>query len=635
MAGMEEDEDDLVDFDPYMEGYALEEEVEASVAAPAPTEAAVPAQVKQEAATAGRAKSKAPAKAKGNVAVPTATAAAQEGPTIAKAAPKPQSQPKPKPTASVPPAAPPMPAVSKTAPAAAKAAAAKPAKAGSAAGQAAAAAPSAPASVPAAVTTATAAATAEPAASGPSSATASFIRASLLREEDQAAYEEDMERNAEQAERNAQMRSVLRSRRMQAEASEAANAPLGAVQELEEFMLVGTSESSKRRVADETLPPWFVERDHIDNVILRLHEELLDFLHFMKFTKGEVKARREFIRTIGLAARRLWPQSEVRIFGSFYTGLSLPNGDVDVAILNVPCRAGTAMKILADAMLERGQISWLELIESAKVPVLKIRSQSSGLRADIVFNMNDGLDTSKFIRTQCKEFPQMRPLLVFLKYLLIQRGLNDTYTGGMGSYLLCNVVLHFLQRHPSLREPRRYAATSLGHLLYDFMKYYGREFRYDLAVSVLHGGYQFRKEERGWGGKGKGKGGISLSLESPLGSPDVDLGGPCFRMSTLRNVFHHSFHCLNWLFAHHKVEDGSLICPLLLDPAHGVITSRHQLLAAQPAALVSRKQPEPKAKAKAAAGQQEQQQQSEKEVAEAEAEAEAFPPWKRLRTSST
>lgn len=429
-------------------------------------------------------------------------------------------------------------------------------------------------------------------ASERSAVEAAVVTTSFLRAEEHAAYEEDMVRNEEQAGRNERLRIMLRERRRRKEA-EAQPAEAAEKVELEEFMCVGAGDSSKKRLLDESQPPWYVERGHIENVALRLHEEMLDFAHFMKFTPVEVESRRQWVRTIGGVCRKLWPECQLRIFGSFFTGLSLPNGDVDVAVLNVPCRPGTAMKILADTMLASGDISWLEIIESAKVPVMKIRSQACGLRADIVFNMTDGLETSKFIRQRLKEFPHMQPLLIFLKYLLIQRGLNDTYTGGMGSYLLCNVVLHFLQRHPSLREPRLHASTSLGHLLFDLFKYYGRDFRYDVGVSVLEGGYTFRKEERGWGGKGKGKGGISLCLESPLGSTPVDLGGPCFRMSVLRNLFHHGFHCLCHLFvARALTEDGSLLCPLLLDPAHGVITSRHQLLAEQPAALMSMRRTE-------------------------------------------
>merc|ERR1711920_1210203 len=99
---------------------------------------------------------------------------------------------------------------------------------------------------------------------------------------------------------------------------------------------------------NEDQPPWFTIRPYIKNTVLRLHEELLDFALFMKHTEEEITARRKWVCTIGSACRAMWPSCKVRVFGSFFTGLSLPNGDVDIAILDVPCQPATAMKMLAD-----------------------------------------------------------------------------------------------------------------------------------------------------------------------------------------------------------------------------------------------------------------------------------------------
>eukprot|EP00929_Paragymnodinium_shiwhaense_P013593 TRINITY_DN121449_c0_g1_i1.p1 TRINITY_DN121449_c0_g1~~TRINITY_DN121449_c0_g1_i1.p1 ORF type:complete len:489 (-),score=133.98 TRINITY_DN121449_c0_g1_i1:73-1539(-) len=410
---------------------------------------------------------------------------------------------------------------------------------------------------------------------------------SLLREEDLAIFEEDAEQNAEVAARNAKMRETLRARKRLREETR----PEPENVAFTEFMEVAATATLKKRGVDEALPPWFVLRPHIENTVLRLHEEILDFMEFMKHTKEEVKARRAWVQTIANACRRMWPDCKVRVFGSFFTGLSLPNGDVDIAITDVPVTTGTAMKMLAEHMLARGEISWLEMIESAKVPIIKVRSQSCGLRADIVFNKADGIDTSKFIKDRMKEYPMMKPLLVFLKYFLLQRGLHETYGGGMGSYLLCNVVLHFLQRHPARKDERIYASTSLGHYLYDFLKYYGQEFRYDdYAISVTSGGRIFSKSERETtSGKGKGKGkkgkGISLCLESPL-DESIDLGGAAYRMGVLKNLFHHGFHCLCHLMVTRSPPEVSMITPLLLDPAHPVIADRHRLMSEQPVAMV-------------------------------------------------
>lgn len=399
-----------------------------------------------------------------------------------------------------------------------------------------------------------------------------------LRPEDLALQEEDAEVNAEQAKRNADMRDMLKRKREERKLEKIAAAP-------EAFMEVKELARQSRRVLNEDKPPWFVARTYIDNAVLRLHEEILDFVEFMSHTPEEVAARKNWVLTISTACKTLWPDCQVSVFGSFYSGLSLPNGDVDIAVWDIPCKGTTAMKMLADYLLSKGELSWLEIIETAKVPVLKVRSQKCGLRADVVFNQPDGLETSKFIRKRLKEYPAMKPLLILLKYFLLQRGLHETYTGGMGSYLLCNVVLHFFQRHPALRDKRRFSVTSLGHLLFDFLKYYGQEFNYNRdCISVTDGGSTSPKNQNGWPQNNRRGGGLSLSLLSPL-MPSLDLGAACFRMPVLRNLFHHGFHCICHLLVSRSPPEVSMLCPLLIDPAHPVITDRFRLMNEQPMAL--------------------------------------------------
>jgi len=430
---------------------------------------------------------------------------------------------------------------------------------------------------------------------------------SWLRPQDMPYAEEDDEANAEQAARNARMRDMLKKRREQA-----VPAPKAKHLDFEsghDFMAVKASRVFDRQDTKEVSdskaallasvastmsssssapPPWVRPRPELTNSVLRLHEELLDFAKFMGPTQEEETAREAWVQCISDNCKAIWPDCEVGIFGSYSTGLCLPNGDVDVSVLNVPDRPVTAMKKLADRMLSRNEVSWLETIDSAKVPVVKLRQQTSGLRADVVFNQPDGVKTSKFVKDRCKEYPQMKVLLIFLKYFLMQRGLHETFTGGMGSYLLSNVVLHFMQQHPSKKKPQTYAATSLGHLLYDFFKYYGIDFSYQTkGISVRNGGCTFFKGDTSFGFSNR-RGGdrLSLCLESPFGD-SVDLGGPCFRIGVLKNLFMHGLSCLSHLFSSPEEEYASLLCPLLLDPTHPVIASRERLLMSQPAALPS------------------------------------------------
>ena len=59
--------------------------------------------------------------------------------------------------------------------------------------------------------------------------------------------------------------------------------------------------------------------------------------------------------------------------------------------------------------------------------------------------------------------PSLRPLVLLLKYFLHQRGLNEVFSGGIGSYALILMTAHFLQVY--LLDSRQYRGVSLMLML--------------------------------------------------------------------------------------------------------------------------------------------------------------------------
>eukprot|EP00928_Gymnodinium_smaydae_P010268 TRINITY_DN13857_c0_g1_i1.p1 TRINITY_DN13857_c0_g1~~TRINITY_DN13857_c0_g1_i1.p1 ORF type:complete len:604 (+),score=155.99 TRINITY_DN13857_c0_g1_i1:40-1851(+) len=395
-----------------------------------------------------------------------------------------------------------------------------------------------------------------------------------------AALLEDEPQNQRQAARNRRIRDLMAARKKKTAGAPKAQ---GAFGELEK--IVDTTSA-----ALNAPPPWFAIRDEA-SVNLRLHEELLDFVAFVRASDAEMEARRSWVNAIGEAARSIWSGSQVQLFGSSSTGLCLPTADVDVTVtgLDADVRPTTALKLLAERLLERGEVSKIEIIQSAKVPVMKLQQQSTGLMADVIINRVDGLATSKFIREQIEVFPALVPLVLFLKLYLLQRGLSETFQGGMGSYLLVCVVLAFLQQHPSSKDPQLFATTTLANLLFDFFRYYGQEFRYGIqGISVLNGGSLFNREARGWNAKDR-NGRPTLCLESPL-ETSVDIGSRCFKIGVIRAAFNHGYHVLGSYFINKEAPGKSLLCPSLLRPDHPMLTGRHQLLKPQPPPLLAEAQ---------------------------------------------
>lgn len=153
---------------------------------------------------------------------------------------------------------------------------------------------------------------------------------------------------------------------------------------------------------------------------------------------------------------------------------------------------------LAQSLIETALASQLERIYTAKVPIIKMIDRATNIHVDISFNINDGLEGVDIVKRYIKKYPQTKYITIVVKYFLKQRGLNDTYMGGIGSFLLFCMVVSSVQMHSSYRsDHRNLARYSLGHYLMNFFKIYGEEFNYGtIGISIKDEGEYFIKRDQ-------------------------------------------------------------------------------------------------------------------------------------------
>ena len=391
---------------------------------------------------------------------------------------------------------------------------------------------------------------------------------------------EEEARAKAQATANSSMRNALRKRTStDALASDAVD------NTGDEFIKMGVSEPAAPTPTQESLMgkiPWMPTKGYppYSNFYLRLHQEVLDFTRWISLTTAEQASRDSFLARLNGVCKSLWRKSKVVPFGSFYTGLSLPSSDIDVSVVNVKGtdEVGT-LRRLANALLEQQQVSFIELRETAKVPILRIRDiNPPHCELDINVNIESPQATSKFIiRNGVDQFPAFRPLMLILKSFLAHRNLADTFTGGIGSYLLSCLVIAFLQQHPVSGQARMAELTSLGHLLFDFFNFFAREFRVDRdGLSVRRGGSKFAKSSREFDNGGRpafGRRSLSsvdaLCVESPL-QPELDIGNKVFQWKVIRSTFMQTRQVMIDEIQKYNPENSmrSFLAPALLDPCH-------------------------------------------------------------------
>ena len=231
-----------------------------------------------------------------------------------------------------------------------------------------------------------------------------------------------------------------------------------------------------------SLGSWLRPGGYSDGVV-GLHQEIEDFYTRMGPSSERHQARLGVIERFRRTVMAVWPGCEVRVFGSFTTGLYLPSSDLDLVMFGlwetIPFRC--MERILQEIAAPHS----IEVIESAVVPIVKYDDLVTGIKVDISFNNVSGLQSAEVLKTFKLEFPVLPKLVTVLKQFLLVRGLSTVFTGGLSSYSLSLMVISFLQLHARTDTRLPSDQTNLGVLLLEFLELYGHKFNYDsLAISV-------------------------------------------------------------------------------------------------------------------------------------------------------
>lgn len=319
-----------------------------------------------------------------------------------------------------------------------------------------------------------------------------------------------------------------------------------------------TTKPPAKKVKVETLlykgMPW-LKRAFPKGIstVERLHHEIVEFINWMAPTEEERYARKACIDKVRAVVGKLWDPALVQlgVFGSMSTEFYVPSSDIDLVLTfdgeafesdgtNAPNLRRLAKHLLAAKIPEAKS---LQVISKARVPIIKYIDAATGYPVDIALNATSGTESAQLIKEQSASFPALRPLTLLLKQFLDMRGLNEVYTGGVGSYAVTCLVLSFLQIHPLLQANYIRAHENMGVMLMELFELYGRHFNYDavgISVKAPNGEHYFEKEPRGW--LNEARPGL-LAMEDPQnGENDIAKGS--FSLHQVRQALDHGFEVL-------------------------------------------------------------------------------------------
>lgn len=289
-------------------------------------------------------------------------------------------------------------------------------------------------------------------------------------------------------------------------------------------------------------PPWFrYSSFEASQPLNSLHNEILDLCDLLKQTPEEKRDAQDVVQWMeGIVRGVLGDSAQLHVFGSHLTGLVLPGSDVDMVVMGGSPDGMRKLSVEMRKQSNSATVSDVELVTGAKVPLIKFVHVKSGRDCDICFNQDSSLRTAQMACQMMDDLPTVRPLVMVIKYFLAQRDINDTYSGGIGSFLTQLLVISFIQSRAQMdTKMGRGSQFNLGSLLLEFLQLYGLSgLRADsVMISVRNGGSylpknrDFMEPDRPY----------LLCVENPE-NPDIDVGRNSYNVEKARRAFELA-HC--------------------------------------------------------------------------------------------
>lgn len=313
-------------------------------------------------------------------------------------------------------------------------------------------------------------------------------------------------------------------------------------------------ENYKSEIKENTFYPWIKPNSKCHKLqgMLKLHYEILDFYDFIKLNKEEIELREKTFNYIKNIIEDNYPDFTCKLYGSYKTGLSLPNSDIDILIYPKDeynekyIEIMNNKKLLIDSLekiyyffLEQNTFSLLERV-IAKVPIIKCIYKETNIHIDICLFEKNGDLAIPFIEKIIKVYPEIRPLMLILKYTLRQRKLNEIYTGGVSSFIIFSLLYYYLtdlkkRRYYNKNNGKEEEILTLGDILLGFLNFYGFEFNYSkLGISINNGCFLYKRKE---------KEKFILSIKN-FQEPNQELGKSCYKFKYVIDTFKLARDCI-------------------------------------------------------------------------------------------
>jgi non-canonical poly(A) RNA polymerase PAPD5/7 len=307
-------------------------------------------------------------------------------------------------------------------------------------------------------------------------------------------------------------------------------------------------------IEGQTVAPWITTNHSATaDVGLRLHKEICDFYEYVKPRDYEEAARLDLVTRVQ-AAIRAWgganghaADAEVHCFGSFASGLYLPTADMDLVVMSRSFLSSGVRQIGQTQNQLRGVTNHMEklgiakphtatFIGRSKVPIVKFTDKRTGIKVDISFENSSGFPALEKFKIWKQQYPALPVLVALVKQVLVMRGINEVFCGGVGGFTTICLVMHILQTMPEIQSGSMDPSQHYGEIFMKFLDFYGNKIDIRSTGILMHPPYHYDKEKNPRMMQNKDR----LTIIDP-NNPDNDISGGSHKIDTVFGRFRSAY----------------------------------------------------------------------------------------------
>ena len=180
------------------------------------------------------------------------------------------------------------------------------------------------------------------------------------------------------------------------------------------------------------------------NYTQNLDSQLENFIASQRITKPLIQRRNGIVKHLTKILTNKFKSAKLTSFGSFESGLSLANGDIDLCLEFNGEPPKKVLKKIARMLNEDGMKD-VKLISSAKVPIVKFTDTQSLIPVDISVNNNLSIYNTELQKRYCEVDQRVKPFILAVKYWARNRGICDPASGTFSSYAWTLIAINSLQ----------------------------------------------------------------------------------------------------------------------------------------------------------------------------------------------